>query len=74
MDILGFIKMKYNQFIWRECNRLHITEIIVNDAIYELDRKNDELEMKNLRLLQRIDELEEKLDFYEPWEGEDEES
>jgi hypothetical protein len=74
MNILGFLKMKYNQFIWRECERLHIADIIANDAIYKLDHKNDELEMKNLRLLQRIDELEEKLYFYEPWEGEDKES
>lgn len=68
MDILGFIKMKYEQFIWRECERLHIADIIINNAVYEIDRKNDDLQIENLRLSQRIDELEEKLYFYAPWE------
>ena len=67
-NLINFLKMKYEQFIMRECDRLDIYTRKCEDKIFELDRKNDELEIANLRLLERIDELEQKLYFYEPWE------
>ncbi len=74
MNIINFLKMKYEQFIMRECDRLDICSRKYEDKIYQLDRLNDQLELANLRLDQRIMELEEKLYFYESWEGEDKES
>ena len=68
MKLIGFLKMKYEQFIMRECNRLDIHNIKDEEKIYELARRNDALELGNLDLIQRIDELEDKLYFYEPWE------
>lgn len=68
LNLINFLKMKYEQFIMRECDRLDIYTRKCEDKIFELDRKNDELEIANLRLLERIDELEQKLYFYEPWE------
>jgi hypothetical protein len=70
-NLINFLKMKYEQFIMRECDRLDIYTRKCEDKIFDLDRKNDELEIANLRLLQRIDELEQKLYFYEPWEEEE---
>lgn len=67
-NLINFLKMKYEQFIVRECDRLDICTRKCEDKIFELDRKNDELELENLRLSERIDELEQKLYFYEPWE------
>ncbi len=67
-NLINFLKMKYEQFIMRECDRLDIYTRKCEDKIFELDRKNDELEIANLRLLERIDELEQKLYFYEPLE------
>ena len=79
----SYIKMKYEQFLMRLFDSVikllsktrsywypkHILCYDLEEKIDDLEQKIDELEMANLRLYQENDELKEKLDFYEPFEG-----
>lgn len=44
------------------------------EELHELQRTNDELNYDNINFMERIEELEKRLYFYEPWNEEEEEN